>query len=84
MISIKSNESECQNQSSSCYKEVHCQGTGLNGLVEIRLNPLIPEKKDAFLKMIYMRNVFRGMKNTFVIVLVGSNNKTGNFKIDLT
>ena len=37
---------------------------------------LIPEKKDAFLKMIYMRNVFRGMKKISATVLVSSNNRT--------
>ena len=45
---------------------------------------LIPEKKDAFLKMIYMRIVFRRMKKISVTVLVSSNNRTLNFKMNLT
>jgi len=71
LISIKSNESECQNQSSNCYEEVHCQGTGINGRAKMRSRtPLIPGKKDVFLKTIYIQNAFRGMKKIFAIVLV--------------
>ena len=71
MISIKSIESECQNQRTNCYEEVHCQGTGINGRAKIRSRtPLIPGKKDVFLKMIYIRNATRELKKIFAIVLV--------------
>ena len=76
--SNKSNESECQIQSANCYEEIHCQGTGLNGLINKRslvkspenYSPLIPVKIDVYRKKILFRNVFRELTKKIAIVMV--------------